>query len=87
MLESVFWRYFQVKSYYEVLHSIAKLAFPWKLLWKPKVPNKLIFLWTTAWGKKLTIDEEVSNHCGRLVLHVQKGWGFHRSFTITLSCS
>ena len=44
---------FEVKSYYKVLHSIAKLAFPWKLLWKPKVPNKFSFSMDYGVGKKI----------------------------------
>ena len=33
------------------------LSFPWKPLWKLKVPTKVsFFIWTTAFGKILTVD-------------------------------
>lgn len=45
------------ESFYEALLLTAPKCFPWKSVWKPKVPNKVsFFLWTAALGKKFTID-------------------------------
>lgn len=42
---------------YKVLHSTIPSNFPWKTLWKLKVPSKVsFFLWTAALGQILTID-------------------------------
>ena len=48
---------FEVKSYYTVLLCRNSHSFPWKSIWKVKVPSKVTFFtWTTAKGKILTLD-------------------------------
>ena len=48
---------FKVRSYYRVLRSTTQPPFPWKTIWKLKVPIKVsFFLWTAALGRILTID-------------------------------
>ena len=47
----------EVRSYYRVLWSTTQSPFPWKTIWKSKVPTKVsFFLWTAALGRILTID-------------------------------
>lgn len=46
-----------VRSFYKVLHSTSQLPIPLKTVWKLKVPTKIgFFLWTTALGRILNID-------------------------------
>jgi len=48
---------FDVRSYYKVYNSNTLLSFPWKTLWKLKVPTKVsFFLWIVALGRILTTD-------------------------------
>ena len=48
---------FDVRSYYRALQPPNLDSFPWKPLWKPKVPTKVsFFIWIVALGKILTID-------------------------------
>ena len=48
---------FQVRSYYHVLSSQAGVLFPWKCVWKPRVPPRVtFFIWTVALGRILTAD-------------------------------
>lgn len=48
---------FEVRSYYRVLRSTTQPPFPWKTIWKLKMPTKVsFFLWTAALGRILTID-------------------------------
>uniref|UniRef100_A0A2N9FZM9 Reverse transcriptase domain-containing protein n=1 Tax=Fagus sylvatica TaxID=28930 RepID=A0A2N9FZM9_FAGSY len=48
---------FHVKSYYKVLSSPRGGLFPWKSIWKVKVPPRIVFFsWTAALGKILTVD-------------------------------
>jgi len=48
---------FEVRSYYRVLRSTTQPPFPWKTIWKLKMPTKVsFFLWTAALGWILTID-------------------------------
>ena len=51
--------------------------FPWKSIWKPRVPTRVaFFLWTATLGRILTVDNlRKKNTIGDLVLYVQKGWG------------
>uniref|UniRef100_A0A2N9ECM4 Reverse transcriptase zinc-binding domain-containing protein n=1 Tax=Fagus sylvatica TaxID=28930 RepID=A0A2N9ECM4_FAGSY len=45
---------FQVKSYYKELSSMGVGCFPWKSIWKTKVPPRVAFFsWTAALGKIL----------------------------------
>ena len=51
------WGVFNVRSYYKALQHPITCPFPWKPLWKPKVPTKVsFFIWTVALGKILTVD-------------------------------
>ena len=48
---------FAVKRYYRSLSPRSSISFPWKLIWKVKVPPQVAFLsWTVTLGKVLTID-------------------------------
>ena len=48
---------FAVKRYYRHLIPHSSILFPWKIIWKAKVPPWVAFFsWTAAWGKALTID-------------------------------
>ena len=43
--------------YYQVLTKSIDQSFPWKTVWKPKVPSRVAFLvWTAALRNILTID-------------------------------
>jgi hypothetical protein len=68
-LDPMKWRLsgkFGVLSFYEgIRDSNGKDIFPWKSIWKVKVPTRVAFFtWTAALGKILTID----NHRKRKVL-------------------
>jgi hypothetical protein len=46
-----------VKSYYQVLSTFVRSTFPWKIIWKVKVPLRVAsFVWTKTLGKILTLD-------------------------------
>jgi hypothetical protein len=48
---------FQVKSYYKEICSPGTGSFPWKSIWKSKVPPRIAFFtWTAALGKILTAE-------------------------------
>ena len=48
---------FTVRSYYHSLTAHASKQFPWKGIWKPKVPTRVsFFVWTAVLGKILTND-------------------------------
>ena len=48
---------FKVSSYYKVLSSQEDTYFPWKSIWKPKVPSRVaFFVWVASLGKILTAD-------------------------------
>uniref|UniRef100_A0A2N9HIT7 Reverse transcriptase domain-containing protein n=1 Tax=Fagus sylvatica TaxID=28930 RepID=A0A2N9HIT7_FAGSY len=48
---------FAVKRYYRSLSPCSSIPFPWKPIWKVKVPPRVAFLsWTATLGKVLTID-------------------------------
>ncbi len=51
------WKIFEVRSYYSVLVQPSCTSFPWRSVWKTKVPTRLaFFIWTEALAKILTID-------------------------------
>ena len=55
MFEPVKWKGFKVKAYNRVLAPAGVGYFPWKSIWKPKVPTKVrFFLWVGSLGKILT---------------------------------
>ncbi|KAG2720367.1 hypothetical protein I3760_02G032600 [Carya illinoinensis] len=48
---------FSVKSYYKILTSLGNITFPWKCIWKAKVPSKVAFFgWLVSLEKVLTTD-------------------------------
>uniref|UniRef100_A0A7N2R7M9 Reverse transcriptase zinc-binding domain-containing protein n=1 Tax=Quercus lobata TaxID=97700 RepID=A0A7N2R7M9_QUELO len=48
---------FLVSDYYRILAGSAFFGFPWKSIWKQKIPSRVaFFVWTAALGKCLTID-------------------------------
>ena len=48
---------FQVKSYYNTFTCKGEGCFPWKSIWKAKVPPRVAFFtWTAALGRILTAD-------------------------------
>jgi hypothetical protein len=50
-------------SYYRVLTGTSHVSFPWKIIWKSRVPPRVaFFVWTTALGKILTIDNLRGRH-------------------------
>jgi hypothetical protein len=49
-------KFFTVKEYYRFLNSPSSWVFPWKSIWKAKVPPRVAFFsWTTALEKILTV--------------------------------
>ena len=58
-----------VSSYYQALLGVSIQSFPWKSIWKQKVPSRIaFFVWIATLGTILTID----NLRKRKVLYVQK---------------
>ena len=48
---------FLVSAYYHLLVGHSEQPFPWKSIWKQKIPSRVVFfVWTAALGKCLTID-------------------------------
>ena len=48
---------FEVKSYYQILSMGHTPHFPWKSIWKVKIPLKVAFFArTAAWGQILTME-------------------------------
>jgi hypothetical protein len=48
---------FKVRSFYRILASREANPFPWKSIWRTKVPLRVAFFaWTAALGKILTLD-------------------------------
>ena len=48
---------FMVNDYYSILVGSNDYCFPWKSIWKQKIPSRVVFfVWTAALGKCLTID-------------------------------
>ena len=46
-----------VKDYYSLLVGSNDYCFPWKSIWKLKIPSRVaFFVWIVALGKCLTID-------------------------------
>jgi hypothetical protein len=62
---------FEVKSFYFILNSSVNFPFPWKSIWRTKVPPRVaFFVWSAALGKILTLDNlrkrniVLVNRCG-----------------------
>ena len=50
-------RKFDTQSFYHKIHNVASSTFPWKGIWKVKVPKVVaFFMWTTVHGQILTLD-------------------------------
>ena len=48
---------FEVSSYYQALLGVCTQSFPWRSIWKQKVPSRVaFFVWTAALGTILIID-------------------------------
>ena len=48
---------FEVRSFYGLLSGRGNAQFPWKNVWKPKIPSKVaFFMWLAAHDKNLSID-------------------------------
>ena len=60
--DSLCWRLkgdgkFDTRSYYQEIRGASNSLFPWKGIWKPKIPKRVaVFLWTAAHGRILTLD-------------------------------
>jgi hypothetical protein len=54
---------FDVRSFYKVLSCKEVVHFPWKSIWRTKVPLKVAFFaWLAALGKILTMDNLRKRH-------------------------
>ena len=54
---------FTVKDFYSRICPSPYVLFPWKIIWKAKVPPRIAFFsWTAALGKLLTIDNLRKRH-------------------------
>ena len=50
-------RDFDIRSYYNKLRDPPSVVFPWKGIWRVKVPRRVsLFVWCVAWNKILTGD-------------------------------
>ena len=48
---------FTASGYYKILLGNGDLSFPWKSIWKSRIPSRVaFFIWTAALVKILTID-------------------------------
>lgn len=62
---------FSVRSFYKTLPNLQPNHFPWKSIWRNKVPLKAnFFAWTASLGKRLWILTEMPGDCCGLVLYV-----------------
>lgn len=55
---------FDARSFYNELQKTPNCIFPWKGIWKAKVPKRVVFFsWTAAHGHILTLDNLVLRSC------------------------
>ena len=48
---------FDTQSYYNIIRGVATSNFPWKGVWKAKIPRRVaFFVWTAVHGQILTLD-------------------------------
>ena len=48
---------FDTRSYYNIIRGAAASNFPWKGVWKAKIPRRVaFFVWTAVHGQILTLD-------------------------------
>ena len=58
---------FHIRSFYHKLHGSSLVVFPWKDIWKIKVPRRVSFFVWTAYG--IGFSQEIT--CGHWRLHMQ----------------
>ena len=70
-------RGFEVSNYYQVFNTASNHSFPWKSIWKPKVPYSPFFFFVVGGGlylwrkfQQLIIYEKKCLDIGLLVLYV-----------------
>ena len=67
--DTLYWRLkgdgkFDTRSYYLAIRGASNSLFPWKGVWKPKIPKRVaFFLWTAAHGRTLTLDNLMLKSC------------------------
>ena len=55
---------FETRSYYHAIRGTPNPLFPWKGVWKPKVPKRVtFFLWTATHDWILTLDNLMLRGC------------------------
>ena len=61
---------FDTRSFYHKIRNVAPSTFPWKEIWKVKLPKIVaFFMWTAAYGQILTLnnlilrDHSLANRC------------------------
>ena len=48
---------FDTRSYYNIITGAAASNFPWKGVWKAKIPRRVVFfVWTAVHGQILILD-------------------------------
>ena len=54
---------FKVSGFYQVFLNANVQSFPWRSIWKSKIPSRVAFIvWTAALGKFLTTDNFQKRH-------------------------
>ena len=67
--DTLWWRLkgdgkFDTRSYYHAIRDTPNSLFPWKGVWKPKIPKRVAFsLWTAAYDRTLTLDNLMLKGC------------------------
>ena len=52
---------FDIQSFYNKIRGTSLSSFPWKGIWKAKVPKRVaFFMWTATHGQILTLDNLIS---------------------------
>ena len=55
---------FDTRSYYNIIRGAADSNFPWKGVWKAKIPKRVaFFVWTAVHGQILTLDNLMLKGC------------------------
>ena len=55
---------FDTQSFYHKIQNVAPFTFPWKGIWKIKVPKMVaFFMWTVAHGQIITLDNLMLRGC------------------------
>ena len=54
---------FDIRTFYNKIRGTSLSSFPWKGIWKVKIPKSVaFFLWTAAHGRILTLDNLMLRH-------------------------